>query len=73
MQNFGRFVDDIREHHPDITVVFLLVNGRDTMTITTIITNETVSIDSKNVGDIEYDTPAYEELLDMTIESLGGF
>lgn len=71
MQNFGRFVDDIRKLYPDIVVNFLIVNGRDTMTITTHLLPRKVVIDTKNTGDIIYDTPEYEEHLAMVTFMLG--
>lgn len=70
-QLFGRFIDDIRVHHPEITVTFSFEYGKATMTVASKLNDmKQVTINTKYTGDIVYDTAAYEELFDMTINYL---
>lgn len=71
MENFYKFIDDIRKEIKCLDVSF--VYGDTTMILTVPPSQKKYVVDPLNIGKIEYDTPEYRELLEMTVELLQGF
>lgn len=73
MENFGKLIDDIRKNIKLINIQFEEVPLGDSMVITIPPSKRKIIIDTTKTGALEYNTPMYEELLNMTIEELKTF
>ena len=73
MENFGKFIDDIRKEIKWLNVSFEEVPFGESMIITIPPSSKKYIVDTRKIGKIEYDTPMYSELLEMTIEHLKRF
>lgn len=73
MENFGKFIDDIRKEIKWLNVSFEEVAFGETMVLTIPPSGKKYIVDTTKIGKIEYDTPMYSELLEMTIEQLVRF
>ena len=73
MENFGKFIDDIRKEIKWLNVTFEEVPFGESMIITIPPSSKKYIVDTRKIGKIEYDTPMYSELLEMTIEHLKRF
>ena len=73
MQNFGKFIDDIRKEIKELNVYFKQVDSGEIMTIELPKSQKKFIVDTTIIGKIKYDTPEYLELLEMTIETLNDF
>lgn len=70
MKNFGKFIDEIRKEIKWLNVNFEEVPFGESMTLTIPPSTKKIVIDSTKIGKIDYDSPIYLELLNMTIEQL---
>lgn len=73
MENFGKFIDDIRKEIKWLNVSFEEVPFGEAMVLTIPPSSKKYIVDTRKIGKIEYDTPMYSELLEMTIEQLKRF
>ena len=73
MENFGKFIDDIRKEIKWLNVSFEEVPFGESMVLTILPSSKKYIVDTRKIGKIEYDTPMYSELLEMTIEHLKRF
>lgn len=73
MENFGKLIDDIRKNIKLINIQFEEVPLGDSMVITIPPSKRKIIIDTTKTRALEYNTPMYEELLNMTIEELKTF
>jgi len=73
MVKFGKFIDDIREKVKWINISFEEEPLGESMTIRIPNSRKRFVIDTTKIGKLEYGTPAYDELLEMSIEQLEGF
>ena len=73
MENFGKFIDDIRKEIKWLNVTFEEVPFGESMIITIPPSTKKYICDTTKIRKIEYDTPMYSELLEMTIEQLRMF
>lgn len=73
LEKFGKFIDDIRKKIKYINIQFSEEPFGESMTITIPPSTKSYIIDTTKIGKIEYDSPMYMELLEMTIEQLKMF
>jgi len=73
MKTYGKFIDDIKKEIKKFNVQFEEVPFGESMTITISPSTKKYVIDSTYIGEIEYDTPMYDELLKMTLCELKSF
>ena len=71
MENFRKFIDDIRKEIKCLDVSFAYEDY--SMVLTVPPSQRKYVVSTLNIGKIEYDTPEYRELLEMTVELLQGF
>lgn len=78
MQEFGRFIDDVRKEIKSLNVSFSPVpvekiglhSSGETMTLSESESKTEFIVDTSFTGEIVYDTPEYQELLNFAISAL---
>lgn len=73
MKNFGKFIDDVKKEIKLLNISFEEVPFGETMILSIPNSTKKYILDSRYIGEIEYNTPMYSELLKMTIEQLKMF
>jgi hypothetical protein len=73
MKNFGKFIDDVKKEIKLLNISFEEVPFGEIMILSIPNSTKKYIVDSRYIGDIEYNTSMYFELVKITIEQLKMF
>lgn len=73
MKTFGKLIDDIKSNFDEFKAEFNVVPFGHSMTLSLNNPNRNIVIDSTRIGNIEYSSSSYDELLKLILNTLREF